>query len=145
MKKAGIKVNWRLIWYCVLVWLLTFILGGLVILPWYYLILPLVILLVTVYFFDKSDQVQRIISKKIRRNNDIIFALGLAVSIFWFMVLFILSILSVAGFYYFDFLFYFSDPRIWLLYPLVLLVPVVYSLLLQNNLSKKPHKKIRKF
>lgn len=141
MKKAGIKVSWRLLWYCVLVWLLTFLLGGFVVLPWYYLILPLVILLVTVYFFDKTDQVRMILAQKVKRNDDKIFALGLAVSLFWFIVIFALSLLSIVNFYYFDFNFYFSDPRNWLLYPLVLLVPVVYSLLLEDSIFRKSKKK----
>ncbi len=141
MKKAGIKVSWRLLWYCVLVWLLTFLLGSFVVLPWYYLILPLVILLITVYFFDKTDQVRLILSKKVKKNNDRIFALGLAVSIFWFIVLLVLSLLSIANFYYFDFNFYFSDPRNWMLYPLVLLIPVVYSLILEDSIFRKSRKK----
>lgn len=140
MKKAGIKVSWRLIWYCTLVWLLTFIVGSLVVLPWYYLILPLLVLLITVYYFDKADQVRLVISRKVRKNSDSIFALGLAVSIFWFVMIFMMSILWIVGFYYFDFLYYLTDPRIWLLYPTVLLMPVLYSLLLQNNLAKKQHR-----
>lgn len=140
MKKAGIKVSWRLIWYCTLVWLLTFIVGSLVVLPWYYLILPLLVLLITVYYFDKADQVRLVISRKVRKNSDSIFALGLAVSIFWFVMIFMMSILWIVGFYYFDFLYYLTDPRIWLLYPTVLLMPVLYSLLLQNNLAKKHHR-----
>lgn len=137
-------LNFRGLWYSVLTSLLAFLIGNIVALPWYFLILPLVIVLVTVFYFDRTDQVKLLLSKKIRKNNDIIFALGLSVSVLWFLMLVLVSILSIAGFYYFDFLFYLSDPRIWLLYPLVLLVPVVYSLLLQNNLSRKHHKRVRK-
>lgn len=137
-------LNFRGLWYSILTSLLAFLIGNIVALPWYFLILPLVIVLVTVFYFDRTDQVKMLLSKKIRRNNDIIFALGLSVSVLWFLMLVLVSILSIAGFYYFDFLFYLSDPRIWLLYPLVLLTPVVYSIFLQNNLSRKHHKKSRK-
>lgn len=137
-------LNFRGLWYSVLTSLLAFLIGNIVALPWYFLILPLVIVLVTVFYFDRTDQVKLLLSKKIRKNNDIIFALGLSVSVLWFLMLVLVSILSIAGFYYFDFLFYLSDPRIWVLYPMVLLVPVVYSLLLQNNLSRKHHKRGRK-
>lgn len=138
--KIKFKFSLRVFWYSVIIWLLALILGGLVIVPWFYVVLPLFILLATVYYFDKEEIIQLAFGKGVWRQ-DVVFALGLWVALLWFFVLIILSILEIAGFYYFDFFFYFSDPRNWFLYPLVLLVPVVYSLILENMIFKNRKKK----
>lgn len=138
--KIKFKFNLRVFWYSVIIWLLAFVLGGLVIVPWFYVVLPLFILLATVYYFDKEEIIQLALGSAVRRQ-DVVFALGLWVALLWFFVLIFFSILEIAGFYYFDFFFYFSDPRNWFLYPLVLLVPVVYSLVLENMIFKNRKKK----
>lgn len=116
------KFSWRLVWYSVLIWLLAIIVGSLVVLPWFYLVLPLVVFWTTVYYF-----------KNIERT----FATGLRVSLFWFLAISILSILEIVGPYYSNVSFYFSNERNWFLYPLILLIPVIYSLILENNGRKK--------
>lgn len=78
-----------------------------------------------------------------KKSQDKILLLGLAVSIVWFFILLALNMLEVAGPYYYNALFYFSDLRNWLLYPLVLLVPFVYCLTLDNRrLSKRRKKRV---
>src|SRR3989344_4784103 len=113
---------WRAIWYSVLIWLLANIFGGFIILPWYYLVLPILIFWITVYYFRKSERT--LLS-------------GLCVSLFWFFVIFVLNLLEFVGPYYGNFGFYFSDFRNWFLYPLVLLVPVIYCLIFENTTLKK--------
>ena len=123
--KATAKFSWRIVWYSVLIWGSTFILAGFVILPWFYLVLPLVVFWTTVYFFRKSERT---------------LARGLWVGLFWFFVIIVLNFLEVIGPYYANFSLYFSDFRNWFLYPLVLLIPVVYTLVSENNKPKKTAK-----
>ena len=120
--KATAKFSWRIVWYSVLIWGLTFILAGFVILPWFYLVLPLVVFWTTVYFFKKSERT---------------LVGGLWVGLFWFFIIIFLNFLEVIGPYYANFSLYFSDFRNWFLYPLVLLIPVVYTLILENTSYKK--------
>ncbi|MBI2012395.1 hypothetical protein HYW39_00365 [Candidatus Curtissbacteria bacterium] len=122
------KISWRVIWYSVLIYLLAFIASGLVVLPWFYLVLPMIVFWTTVYYFRSAERT---------------FAAGLRVSLFWFFLISILSAIEIIGPYYANALFYFSDGRNWLLYPLILLIPVIYSLILENNSKKKGRK--RKF
>ena len=120
--KAAAQFSWRIVWYSVLIWGLTFILAGFVILPWFYLVLPLVVFWTTVYFFKKSERT---------------LVGGLWVGLFWFFIIIFLNFLEVIGPYYANFSLYFSDFRNWFLYPLVLLIPVVYTLILENTSYKK--------
>ena len=113
---------WRVIWYSVVIWLLANIVDGFVILPWYYLALPIVIFWTTVYYFRKGERT--LLS-------------GLRVSLFWFIVIFVLNLLELVGPYYANVGFYFSDFRNWFLYPLVLLTPVIYCLVFENRRIKK--------
>ena len=131
--KDLINFNWRIAWYSVLIWVMAFLVGGLVILPWFYLTLPVVILLTTIFYFRRTEVVRLLAGKRIRKSRDNIFALGLGVSLVWFFILALLSVLELVGFYYFNFWFYFSDPRNWFLFPLILLMPVIYSLILENR------------
>ena len=119
-----VAFSWRLIWYSVITWILAFIFAAVVALPWFYLVLPLIVFWTTVYFF-----------KKVERS----FEAGIRVSFFWFLIIFALGVFEIAGLYYFDFIYYFSDQRNMLIYPLVLLIPPIYSLILENN-SKKVFK-----
>lgn len=139
------RISWRITWYSVLIWFLAFAVGGLVILPWFYLVLAIVIFSATIFYFKRDEIIKLFDSKRIRQRSDRIFALGLSVSLAWFFVIIVLNILEIAGFYYFNFLFYFSDFRNWFLYPLVLLIPVVYSLILDNNTKKSRKRKDKAF
>lgn len=132
-----IKINWRVVWYSVVIWITTLILGSIVVLPWFYLVTPFVIFWVTMFYFKKD--VLGLLEKK--NKQDKILLLGLAVSIAWFFLLLGLNLLEVAGPYYYNVLFYFSDFRNWFLYPFVLLVPFVYCLTLDNRAHSKKKKK----
>lgn len=125
MKKVSIALNWRIIWYSALIWVTAFLASSFIFLPWFYVVLPLLILLLTVYYFD---------TKEIKGS---VLGFGLAVAIAWFFTVTIFSLLEIVGFYYFDFGYYFSDLRNWFLYPLVLLIPVVYGIILENIERKK--------
>ena len=127
------KINWRIIWYSVVIWLLAFAIGGFVILPWYYLVLPILIFWITINYF-----------KKMPKSTDKILTFGLWISLVWFFVIVVLTLAEIAGFYYFNFFFFFSDFRNWLLFPLVLLVPVVYSLILENKQSFSTNNKYKR-
>lgn len=130
------SLNFRVIWYSVLIWILTFLVSGIVVVPWFYIVLPLVILLFTVYYFDTKE----LFLKYGKVDKDRIVAFGLAVSISWFFIILILNLFEIIGFYYFDFAFYFLDFRNWFLFPLVLLVPVVYAIALGNKVQKSKRK-----
>lgn len=145
-----VKINWRITWYSVVIWLLAFAIGGFVILPWYYLVLPILIFWITINYFKRSQMITLLTAQKMPKSTDKILTFGLWLSLAWFFVIAILTLFEIAGFYYFNFLFFFSDFRNWLLYPLVLLIPVVYSLTLENSKYKrsKRHKqdpKVAKF
>ena len=112
------RVNWRAMWYSVLVWLLAIIVSSLVILPWYYLVLPFVVFWTTVIYF---------------KNGDKTFEKGLFIALFWFAIVVVLDILEVMGPYYKNAALYFSDFRNWLKYVLILLIPVIYGLIKENT------------
>lgn len=116
-----VAFSWRLVWYSVLIWFLALIFASFVVLPWFYLVLPPVVFWTTAYFF-----------KKVERS----FEAGLKVSLFWFLIISALAVFEIAGPYYFNFVYYFSDQRNLLIYPLILLIPSIYSLMLENK-SKK--------
>lgn len=120
--RAKTKLSWRIVWYSVLIWGATFILAGFVFLPWFYIVLPLVIFWTTAYFFRRSERT---------------LMAGLSVALFWFFVIIFLNFIEIIGPYYANFPLYFSDFRNWFLYPLVLLIPVVYTLILENSSRRK--------
>ena len=128
MKKIGVTLSLRIVWYSVLIWITAFLVGSFIFLPWFYVVLPLSILLLTVYYFDTKDAT----------GNAIGF--GLLVASAWLFTIVLFTLLEIIGFYYFDFAYYFSDIRNWLLYPLVLLIPVVYGIILENSWNKKSKK-----
>lgn len=132
MKKVGPMLNLRIIWYSALIWVTAFLVGSFIFLPWFYIVLPLFILLLTVYYFDSKDAVGNTIGYASLPARQ-----GLVVAITWFFTLVFISLLEIIGFYYFDFGYYFSDVRNWFLYPLVLLIPVVYGIILENGQTKK--------
>jgi len=111
------------------IWLAAIVVGGFVILPWYYLVLPLVVFWTTIVYFHNSDKTLRA---------------GLWCSLFWFFAVGLLDVLEIFGPYYSNASLYFSDFRNWLKYPLILLVPVIYSLILESRIVKKsPRKKYK--
>src|SRR3989344_5895653 len=127
-----LKVDIRSVWYSVLLWFIIFLVAGVVIIPWFYLVAAVVVSLTTFYYFKIFDPFakKRGRRKKADRDNILIFALFSA--LVWFLILILLNLAELAHFYYFDFMFYFSDLRNWYLLVLVLLVPVVYGLVLEN-------------
>ena len=126
INKEGIfRFNWRMTWYSVLIWLLAIAVGGFVILPWFYLVLPFVVFWLTIIYFRKEE-------KSLKT--------GLLISLFWFSAILTLDILELVGPYYANLDLYFSDPRNWLKYSLILLLPVIYSLILENRNTKKVHR-----
>lgn len=126
INKEGIfRFNWRMTWYSVLIWLLAIVVGGFVILPWFYLVLPFVVFWLTIIYFRKEEKSLK---------------MGLLISLFWFSTILILDILELAGPYYANLGLYFSDSRNWLKYSLILLLPVIYCLILENRKVKKVHR-----
>lgn len=119
---AVYKFNWRDAWYSVLIWALAIAVTGIVILPWYYLALPLVVSWTTVFYF-------RIADKSLKT--------GLWVALFWFSAVVLLDILEIIGPYYSNAALYFSDTRNFLKYPIILLFPVIYGLILESRNTKK--------
>ena len=120
------KIDWRVVWYSVMLWLSAIVVGGFVVLPWFYLALPLVVIWLTRVYFKKTDKSLR---------------MGLWVSLVWFLVVAVLDMVEIIGPYYMNATIYFADSRNWLKYPLILLVPVIYSLLVENSKTKNNFKK----
>ncbi|MBI2327868.1 hypothetical protein HYU92_06130 [Candidatus Curtissbacteria bacterium] len=115
------KISFRMVWYSVLIWLMAFFISGFVKLPFYYLVLPIVIFWLTIFYFKKSEKTVRS---------------GLWISLSWFFMISVLDLVEIVGPYYGNAAFYFSDFRNWLKYPLVLLLPVIYSLIFENKSIK---------
>lgn len=130
------RFDWRLCWYSVLVWLLAVIVGGIVTLPWFYLVFPLVLLIPTVLYFrfPKKYSIYYLQPGKI-------FALGLWLGILWCSSVFILDFIEFIGFDLDNVYVYFLDSRNFLKYPLIILIPIIYSLLLEDS-QRKRHKNI---
>lgn len=120
------KISWRVTWYSVILWLSAIIVGGFVVLPWFYLAMPLVVIWLTVIYFKKTDKT---------------LAAGLWISLVWFLTVAALDLLEIVGPYYMNASMYFSDFRNWLKYPLILLTPVIYSIILENSKARAHLKK----
>lgn len=127
-------------WYSVLIWLLAIIISSVVIIPWFYLVLAVVILITTILYFKIINPLQIKRGRRKINERDRIFAYGLIVALFWFVIVSFLKFLEIVGFYYFDVTLYFSDFRNWYLYALILLIPVIYSLILENTKRAKRSK-----
>ncbi len=138
------KLSWRILWYSVLIWLLAILISQVVIIPWFYLVLGIVILLTTIFYFKIIDPFKKKRGRKKLDDRDRIFTFGLVVALFWFLIVTFLKFLEIVGFYYFDVAYYFSDFRNWYLYVLVLLVPVIYSLILENRKNTRRQKRKNK-
>ena len=128
MKKAKKTSNIRILWYSVLVWVFSYLVALIVAIPWFYLVLPFMVFSTTIYYFKKTEKS---------------LAAGLKAAIFWFMIIASINLLEIFGPYYADFRLYFSDLRVWFLYPLILLVPVIYTIVSENRrfLKRKKAKK----
>lgn len=100
------------------IWLLAIFVGGFVVLPWYYLVLPLVVFWTTIIYFGKSEKTLKV---------------GLWCSLVWFFAVATLDFLEIIGPYYSNAALYFSDTRNLLKYPLILLTPVIYSMVLESR------------
>ena len=136
-----LSTKWRVIWYSVLIWFLGFVISAVIMLPWYYPVQALVIISATIFYFKIIDPFSVKRGRRAKVDVDKVFAFGLTAALAWFSIITILTIAEIAGFYYFNFAFYLSDFRNWYLYILVLLVPVLYSLILENFRSMRPRKK----
>lgn len=121
--------KWRILWYAVLLWILAFLVNALVIFPWYYLILPILVYITTVFYFRK------IVLRGSRKRGFLFY--GLYVAVFWCLTFGFLDFLEIVGPYYLNLPLYFSDIGNWLKYALVLLVPVIYGLILENAQVKR--------
>ena len=128
MKKAKKTSNIRILWYSVLVWAFSYIVALIVTIPWFYLVLPFIVYSTTIYYFKKTE---------------VTLAAGLKAAVFWFMAIVSINLLEIFGPYYADFSLYFSDFRNWFLYPLILLIPVIYTIVSENRrfLKRKRAKK----
>jgi len=128
MKKAKKTSNIRILWYSVLVWVFSYLVALIVAIPWFYLVLPFMVFSTTIYYFKKTEKS---------------LAAGLKAAIFWFMIIASINLLEIFGPYYADFRLYFSDLRNWFLYPLILLIQVIYTIISENRrfLKRKRPKK----
>lgn len=99
-----------------------FLLSGIIILPWFFLALPFLVYWTTIIYFKKSDK---------NLNS------GLLCSLFWFFAMSFLDFLQIIGPYYFNASLYFADVRNILKYPLILLIPVIYCLILESKTQKR--------
>lgn len=113
---------WRNLWYSITLWFAVSILSSFILLPWFYLALPFLVFWTTVVYFKKCDK---------NLNS------GLRCSLFWFFSMAVLDFVQIAGPYYFNIGLYFSDSRNILKYPLILLIPVIYGLILEAKKSKR--------
>lgn len=122
------KINWRDVWYSTVIWILGFLVAGLVILPWFYLVLPFVVFWTTTIYF---------------KNRDKSLINGLWCSLFWFFAVLALDIFEIIGPYYSNVSLYFSDFRNLMKYPIILLIPVIYALVWESQNSRRKSKKSR--
>ena len=113
---------WRNLWYSFVLWIAMFLLSSIIIMPWFFLALPFLVYWTTVIYFKKGDK---------SLNS------GLWCSLFWFFAMLALDIVQIAGPYYFNVGLYFSDVRNILKYPLILLIPVIYSLIQEARILKR--------
>lgn len=135
-------INWRTTWYSVVIWIMGIAISGFVVMPWFYLVLPLTIFWLTVFYFNNS--VVGMSKSKKRIHRDMILKAGLGVSLFWFGAIVALDILEIVGPYYANVFLYFSDARNYIKYPLILLAPFIYTIILDNVSNKQERPKISK-
>lgn len=122
------RIDFRILWYATFLWALGVFVGGFVILPWFYLVLTILVFWLTAAFMRKG----RVKAKIYRSRRDKILIRGLRTSLFWSAVVLALDFSILVGFNFQNLVVYFSDPRSWFKYPLIILMPVIYSLVLEN-------------
>jgi len=120
--KNYLRVDWRSLWYSVLIWGLSIVISGFVILPWFYLVFAVVISFLTAYYFRKGERT---------------FRFGLWVALLWFFIILALDLIEVVVFNFADNVLYVSDVRNWLKYVMILLGPVIYCLFAESIVFKK--------
>ncbi len=124
-----LKFNWRISWYAVFVWLLSFVISGVVILPWFYVVFPLAILLVSYLYFGKQNDSKKR-SSMFRRA---VFAQGLSTGFFWFLAILVFDFIQFVGLDLSGAGVYFLDSRNFIKYPIVILIPTILALILKNR------------
>lgn len=127
------KIDWRLCFFSAFVWLQVVLISGFVVLPWYYFVLPLAVFVTTVFYF-KTPTNERYIC---RFNRETLFAQGLWLGFVWCVAIFMMDFVEFINFDLQNFYVYLADVRNFLKFPLVILVPVIYSLVLEQQLKKK--------
>lgn len=157
-----LRVDWRLSWYSVMIWLLAVVVAGFVILPWFYLALPIVLFLMTTFYFRPYEypELSRSGMKQGRKDGrpvqetspfhmwggrhfkrtDKSLKMGIWVSLIWFLVVAVLDFLEIIGPNFNNLAIYFADFRNWLKFPLILLIPVIYSMVLESKNAQRPLK-----
>lgn len=128
-----ISFNWRVAWYSVAVWLLSFGLSSVVILPWFYVVFPIFVLALTLLYFRKKKR-EHNLSKNIIGP---VFAQGLSIGFFWFFSIFIFDFIQFVGLDFSGAGVYFLDPRNFIKYPIVLLIPTIYAIVIENNATRR--------
>lgn len=126
-----LKLNWRMVWYGVLIWVLELIVSSFVMLPWFYFIFPGAVFVVCGLYFRKVQTFR--LGRRFQRAAVTIFAQGLACSLFWFAVVLLLDSAVLLAFDGASISVFFLDPRNFVKYPLIILFPAIYSLVLENR------------
>lgn len=85
-------------------------------------------LYMTMTFFKKV----RVPKTFYRHRQDKDFMRGLWIGLFWSAAVLVLDFLGFIGFNFASAIVYFSDPRSWFKYPLIILVPVIWGLVLES-------------
>jgi len=127
------KVDWRLCFFSAFVWLQVVLISGFVVLPFYYFVLPLAVFISTVVYF-RTPQSELYTS---RFNRETLFAQGLWLGFAWFVGILVMDFVEFINFDLQSFYVYLTDTRNFLKFPVVILIPVIYSLVLEQQLKMK--------
>ena len=127
------KGDWCLSFYCAFVWLQVVLISGFVVLPWYFFVLPPAVFFTTVLYFrtPKSELY------KSRFNRETLFAQGIWLGLAWFVGILLMDFVEFVNFDLQNFYVYLQDSRNFLKFPVVILIPVIYSLVLEQQMMKK--------
>lgn len=125
MRILSRKIDWRAGFYSAFIWLLAVLVGGLVVLPWFYLALPVVVAVTTLVYFRLP-----LTSYKQKFHSSTFFAQGLWLGTLWAVVIFSLDFVEFVNFDPTNFFVYLTDSRNYLKFPVVILIPVIYGLIL---------------
>lgn len=126
-----VNLDWKILWYSLFLWVMTIVFSGIVILPWFYLVLTIFVLLVTIIFFR--------VDKRIWNREGRIFSKGLQAAFFWPIIIFLLDFMEFVGLDLANAFIYFSDPRSWFKFPILILMPIIYSIVLENIDKRSLH------